>query len=63
MTSSKDLDRTEKQVVRDDPEGTRLTLVESGFEAIPRALRRATLPRNHQGWTIRCDDIRNHVSA
>jgi len=44
-------------------DGTRLHLVESGFEAIP-AERRADIVRsNEEGWQIQMTNIRHHVEG
>ena len=42
------------------PRGTRLTVVESGFEALPPGRGKA-LRENSQGWTEQMENIRAHV--
>lgn len=44
------------------PEGTRLTLTESGFDAIPDEHRKETFIRNEQGWTEQMKNIEKHVA-
>lgn len=43
--------------------GTRLTIVESGFDAIPRGRMPEALRMNDRGWTAQCDNIRAHVEG
>lgn len=45
------------------PEGTRLTITESGFEALPEPRRLEVLRGNTQGWNIQADNIAAHVSS
>ena len=45
------------------PNGTRLMLVESGFEAIPPERRADILRGNEEGWKIQMGNIRNHVEG
>ncbi len=45
------------------PEGTRLTLVESGFDAIPVARRAEAFRMNDGGWTAQMENIRRHVGG
>lgn len=41
--------------------GTRLRLVESGFDRIPEARRAEAFRMNEGGWTIQMQNIREHV--
>jgi uncharacterized protein YndB with AHSA1/START domain len=41
--------------------GTQLTVVESGFDQIPRERREQAYRGNEQGWTGQMNSIRNHV--
>ena len=43
-------------------EGTRLTITESGFEAIPNPRRPEVLRQNTQGWDIQAKNIADHVT-
>lgn len=45
------------------PEGTRLTLVESGFDRLPPERRMNAWRRNEEGWTLQMENIRQHVEA
>jgi uncharacterized protein YndB with AHSA1/START domain len=44
-------------------EGTRLTVVESGFDRIPAARRAEAFRMNTQGWAGQLKNIERHVSA
>lgn len=44
-------------------EGTRLTLVESGFDQLPPEAREKAWRENEGGWTIQMDHIRQHVDG
>jgi uncharacterized protein YndB with AHSA1/START domain len=44
-------------------EGTRLTVVESGFDRIPAARRAEALRRNDAGWAEQLENIRRHVAS
>jgi uncharacterized protein YndB with AHSA1/START domain len=46
----------------DAPDGTLLTVVESGFEAIPLARRLEAYRGNEQGWTIQMKAIERYIS-
>jgi uncharacterized protein YndB with AHSA1/START domain len=48
--------------LRDAPEGTLLTVVESGFERIPLHRREEALGMNDQGWTQQMQHIAAHVA-
>jgi len=43
--------------------GTRLTVVESGFDAIPAARREKAFLMNSEGWAAQLKNIERHVSA
>jgi uncharacterized protein YndB with AHSA1/START domain len=47
----------------DVPEGTRLTVVESGFDRIPLARRATALRMNEQGWTAQLTNIARYVGT
>ena len=44
-------------------EGTLLTIVESGFDAIPAGRRAEAFRMNDNGWTEQGENLRRHVSA
>lgn len=46
----------------DVPEGTRLTVVESGFDQVPLARRAIAYRMNGDGWTIQLQNIARHVA-
>jgi len=43
------------------PEGTRLTVTESGFDQIPVAHRSKAYRSNESGWTEQMENIRKYV--
>ena len=43
--------------------GTRLAIVESGFDAIPESRRAKAFSMNERGWTGQAENIRNFLSA
>jgi uncharacterized protein YndB with AHSA1/START domain len=45
------------------PEGTRLTVTETGFDRIPVARRAKAYRENDQGWTEQLENLRNYVGA
>lgn len=45
------------------PEGVLLTIVESGFDAIPEARRGSAYESNSEGWTIQADLVRRYLDA
>ena len=45
------------------PEGTKLTIVESGFDAIPAARRAKAFSMNEQGWTGQAENIRKFLAG
>ena len=47
----------------DAPEGTRLTVVESGFDRIPAGRRAEAYRMNDGGWTVQCENIRKYVDS
>jgi len=48
--------------LEDAPGGTRLTVVESGFDRIPLARRAEAFRMNEGGWTEQMKNIERHVS-
>lgn len=44
------------------PEGTLLTVVESGFDQVPAARRAEAFRENEQGWTEQMANIQKHVT-
>ena len=44
-------------------DGTRLTITESGFEAIPDPRRLEVLRGNTEGWVIQANNIATHVAS
>lgn len=47
----------------DAPEGTRLQLVESGFDLLPPQRRTEALEKNDRGWTAQLHNIERHVAS
>lgn len=47
--------------LEDVPGGTRLTIVESGFDRIPLSRRAEAFRMNDEGWTEQIENIRRHV--
>ena len=47
----------------DAPEGTLLTVVESGFDAIPHARRDEAFRMNAGGWAAQVENVRSHVES
>ncbi|HXU64465.1 MAG TPA: SRPBCC family protein [Polyangia bacterium] len=45
------------------PEGTRLTIVESGFDRVPAHRRERAFRMNEGGWTAQVDNLRKHVGG
>ena len=43
--------------------GTRLTIIESGFDAIPESRRAKAFTMNDRGWTAQLENIRKFLSA
>lgn len=48
--------------LKDVPEGTLLTVVESGFDQIPPARRAEAWRMNDEGWTAQMKNIERHVA-
>jgi hypothetical protein len=44
------------------PEGTRLKVVESGFDQVPLARRAQAYRMNSQGWTMQVEAISRYVT-
>jgi len=49
--------------LEDVPEGTRLTVIESGFDHVPVARRAQAWRMNGEGWTAQVESIRRHVAG
>lgn len=49
--------------LEDTPGGTRLTVVESGFDAIPAARRAEAFRMNAQGWEAQMKNVERHVGT
>jgi uncharacterized protein YndB with AHSA1/START domain len=49
--------------LEDAPGGTKLTIVESGFDAIPPGRRDEAFRSNDQGWTEQMQNIATHVTG
>ena len=47
----------------DTPDGTRLTVVESGFDQVPLARRAQAYRMNGEGWTIQMQAIEKYVTT
>jgi uncharacterized protein YndB with AHSA1/START domain len=45
------------------PEGTELTIVESGFDRLPPERRARAWPSNDEGWTIQIANIERYVTG
>jgi len=43
--------------------GTRLTVVESGFDAIPESRRMQAFRGNARGWELQLENVRRHLAA
>jgi uncharacterized protein YndB with AHSA1/START domain len=50
-------------LLEDAPEGTLLTVVESGFDRLPAARRLEAFRGNSEGWTIQVENVRRHVEG
>ena len=44
-------------------DGTRLHIVESGFDALPEGMRESALRSNTEGWTIQINNVRRHAEG
>jgi uncharacterized protein YndB with AHSA1/START domain len=49
--------------LEDAPEGTRLTIVESGFDTIPASRRDAAFRMNEKGWAGQAENIRKFLAG
>ena len=49
--------------LEDVPEGTRLTVVESGFDGIPLARRAEARRMNDEGWGIQLENVARYVAG
>lgn len=49
--------------LEDAPEGTRLRIVESGFDALPPERRAESRKSSDEGWTIQAERIAKYVAA
>ena len=49
--------------LEDAGKGTRLTIVESGFDAIPESRRAKAFSMNERGWTGQAENIRKFLAA
>jgi|SRR5690606_32483927 len=49
--------------LEDAPGGTRLTIVESGFDAIPESRRAKAFSMNSRGWDGQAENIRKFLAA
>ncbi|MEX0644160.1 MAG: SRPBCC family protein [Parvularculaceae bacterium] len=45
------------------PSGTRLTITESGFSALPQPRRIEVMRRNEEGWNIQVENLAQYFSA
>ena len=44
-------------------EGTRLHIVESGFDSLPEPLRESALRSNTEGWNIQIENLKRHAES
>lgn len=49
--------------LEDDPGGTRLSIVESGFDAIPEARRATAFSMNTKGWDGQAENLRKFLAS
>jgi uncharacterized protein YndB with AHSA1/START domain len=49
--------------LEDAPDGTKLTIVESGFDAIPESRRAKAFSMNDKGWTGQAENIRKFLAG
>ena len=49
--------------LEDAPEGTKLTIIESGFDAIPASRRAKAFSMNEKGWTGQAENIRKFLAG
>ena len=45
------------------PEGTRLTIIESGFDQVPAARREEAFRMHEEGWTIQLQNVKKWVES
>jgi hypothetical protein len=45
------------------PEGTHLTIVESGFDRVPAHRRERAFRMNEGGWAAQAENLRKHVEG
>ena len=46
----------------DAPEGTKVTVIESGFDSVPAHRRAAAFTMNTEGWVGQLENLRRHVA-
>lgn len=49
--------------IEETPRGTRLTITESGFSALPASRRIELMRGNKEGWDIQANNIAQHLAA
>ena len=49
--------------LEDAPQGTLLSVEESGFDRLPAARRVEAFRGNSEGWTIQVENVRRHVEG
>jgi uncharacterized protein YndB with AHSA1/START domain len=49
--------------LEETPEGTLLTVVESGFDRLPPGRRDEAFRQNEEGWAIQMENVREHVDG
>lgn len=49
--------------LEDVPEGTKLVVRESGFDAVPPHRRERAFRMNEGGWAAQCENVRRHVEG
>jgi uncharacterized protein YndB with AHSA1/START domain len=49
--------------LEDAPDGTKLTIVESGFDAVPASRRAKAFSMNDKGWTGQAENIRKFLAG
>ena len=49
-------------VLSETPDGVRLTITETGFDAIPEARRSASFEANSEGWAIQTNLVRRYLA-
>ncbi|ORA09132.1 SRPBCC family protein [Mycobacterium asiaticum] len=47
----------------EEPDGVQLTIVESGFDAIPESRRGSAFEANDEGWAIQAELVRRYLDA